>query len=77
MKPDEVPQGEHSRFLKIPRERFFYVSYRDYRDLKSSYKHFHYQEGKFVPLEIEGLSEDSFLVLTDGKADYGLPTKGP
>ena len=66
MKPDDVPPGVHSRFFADPSGSvIFYLSYRDYREMKSSFKHFHYQEGKFVPLKIEGLTEDSFLVLTD------------
>lgn len=66
MKPEEVPPGLRSHFFDDPSGSvIFYVEHKDYRDEKSTYKHFHYQDGKFVPLEIEGLSEDSFLVLTD------------
>ncbi|HSE97626.1 MAG TPA: two-component regulator propeller domain-containing protein [Blastocatellia bacterium] len=66
MKHDEVPPGSRSRFFDDPSGGvIFYVIYKHYLDNKSHYKHYHYEDGRFVPLTIEGLSENSFLALTD------------
>src|SRR5215510_5323817 len=56
MKPGEVPIRLRSPFFDDPSGGvIFYVNH----------KHYHYKDGKFVPLQIEGLSENSVIVMTD------------
>lgn len=71
MKSGEVPPGLRSAFFDNPLGSvIFFVEYTHYPDQKSLYKHYRYQNREFVPLTIEGLSEDSYLILTD--RDGGL-----
>ena len=66
MKPGEIRSGVPSAFFLDPSGSIiFYVDYKDYLSQKRLTKHFRYQGGKFVPLAIEGLPLDSYLVLTD------------
>ena len=63
MTPDKLLTGLHSRFFNDPAgDVIFYVS-----DEYHARKHYHYQNGKFVPLEIAGLAQESQLVLVDGQ----------
>jgi PAS domain S-box-containing protein len=63
--PDNFPAGMPSRFFDAPSGGvIFYVGQKTYSD-KKRYEHLHYRNGKLVPLEIEGLAEGSYLVLTD------------
>ncbi|HEX9271192.1 MAG TPA: two-component regulator propeller domain-containing protein [Candidatus Binatia bacterium] len=56
MKPDEGPPKVRSSFFDDPSGGvIFYVNY----------KHYHCRDGKFTPLQIEGLSENSVIVMTD------------
>ena len=68
--PDDLPDSTPSRFFDDPSGGIiFYVSYKTHSD-KKRYLHLRYQDGAFVPLRLEGLSEDSYLILTD--KDDGL-----
>ena len=68
--PDDLPAGIPSRLFDHPSGGIiFYVSHKTYSD-KKRYEHLHYRNGQLVPMRIEGLSEDSYLVLTD--KDGGL-----
>jgi signal transduction histidine kinase/ligand-binding sensor domain-containing protein len=61
MKPNEVPSASRSPFFDDQRGGvIFYVNHQNYR----------YSDGKFVPVEIEGLPEDGVIVLAD--RDGGL-----
>jgi hypothetical protein len=61
VKPDELAPGLRSPFFDdLAGSVIFHVNY-DQRH----YKHYHYQDGRFVTFEIEGVSEDSLLVLID------------
>jgi ligand-binding sensor domain-containing protein/signal transduction histidine kinase len=56
MKPDERPPIVRSSFFDDPTGGvIFYVNY----------KHYHYRDGKFTPLQIDGLSGNSVIVMTD------------
>jgi ligand-binding sensor domain-containing protein len=66
MKSGEVPPGSRSAFFNDPSGSvIFYVYYRRYLDNRSSYKHYRFHNGKFVPLTIEGIPENSYLILAD------------
>ena len=62
MKPGEIRSGLPSGFFQDPSGNvIFYAGDPDDKRLK----HYRYQTGKFVPLTIQGLPGDSYLVLTD------------
>jgi signal transduction histidine kinase/ligand-binding sensor domain-containing protein len=57
-KPGELPSGPRSPFFDDPSGGvIFYVNH----------QHFHYQDGKFIPLTISGIAEESDLVLADNE----------
>src|SRR5262249_29991136 len=61
MKPGEAPDGFRSPFLNDPNGGvIFDINYKYH-----GYKQYCYRDGKFVPLNIAGMSENSRLVLTD------------
>jgi signal transduction histidine kinase/ligand-binding sensor domain-containing protein len=61
MRPGEVPPGMTSPFFNDPLGGVvFYVNHDQDRS-----EHYRYQNGRFVPLEFEGLEADSKLILTD------------
>jgi signal transduction histidine kinase/ligand-binding sensor domain-containing protein len=63
MKPGEIRSGLPSAFFQDPSGHVIF--YAGESDDKRLTKHYRYQNGKFVPLTIEGLPADSYLVLTD------------
>jgi len=63
MKPGDIPSGVPSSFFRDPSGRVIF--YKGYDNEKSLTQHYRYMDGKFVPLAIEGVPADSYLVLTD------------
>ena len=63
VKPGEIKSGVPSAFFQDPSGNVIF--YAGDSDDKRLTKHYRYQNGKFVPLAIEGLPADSYLVLTD------------
>jgi ligand-binding sensor domain-containing protein/signal transduction histidine kinase len=61
VKPSETPSGVPSSFFSDPSGRVIFYK---------GNQHYRYQDGKFVPLAIEGIPADSYIVLTD--RDGGL-----
>ena len=63
MKAGEIGSGAPSGFFQDPSGKvIFYKSDRDDRRLN---RHYRYHDGQFVPLAIDGIPADSYLVLTD------------
>ena len=61
VKPGELRSGKRSAFFNDPTgDVIFSINHEPLR-----YQHYRFQQGKFVPLKIEGLTERSRLVLTD------------
>jgi ligand-binding sensor domain-containing protein/signal transduction histidine kinase len=61
VKPHSLPPGLRSGFYSDPAGGIiFHVNYDQHR-----YRHYRYQEGNFIPFAVEGLSEESLLVLVD------------
>ncbi|HEV2801703.1 MAG TPA: two-component regulator propeller domain-containing protein [Pyrinomonadaceae bacterium] len=61
VKPGSLPPGSRSQFFNDPAGGvIFHIHYDPHH-----YQHYRYQDGNFVPFKVEGLSEDSFLVLVD------------
>jgi len=56
MEPGEIPSGVPSSFFRDPFGRVIFYK---------ADQHYRYRDGKFVPLAIEGIPADSYLVLTD------------
>ena len=63
-----LPSDLRSRFMRGPAGNVvFHAKQRSYRDRRVSYRQYHYQDDAFVPLLIDGIAEDSYLILTDKK----------
>ncbi len=60
MSPGEIPTGVPSAFFRDPSGRVIF--YKAYSDGESLTQHYRYQEGKFVPLAIQEIPADSYLV---------------
>jgi signal transduction histidine kinase/ligand-binding sensor domain-containing protein len=66
MKAGEVPADLRSRFFADPGgDVIFNATYRNHRDGTASYKLYRYKDGQFVPVAIEGVIEQDYLVLSD------------
>ena len=68
IKAGNVASDLRSRFMGGPGGNVaFHAKQRSFRDGRGSYLHYHYQGGAFVPLLINGIAEDNYLILTDKK----------
>jgi signal transduction histidine kinase/ligand-binding sensor domain-containing protein len=66
MKTGEVPADLRSRFFADPDgDVIFSVNHRNHRDGTASYKHYRHKDGRFVPMAIDGVTEQDYLVLSD------------
>jgi ligand-binding sensor domain-containing protein/signal transduction histidine kinase len=61
VKPGSLPPGLRSPFFNDPAGSvIFHIHYDQHH-----YQHYRYRDGNFVPFKVEGLAEDSLLVLVD------------
>jgi ligand-binding sensor domain-containing protein len=67
----QVPVDLRSRFFADPDGNvIFSANQRNRRDGTASYTHYRYKDGRFVPMDIEGVTHQDYLVLSD--KDGGL-----
>lgn len=73
---DGLPGGVPSRIFDDPNGGIiFYIGYKTYSD-KKRYEHFRYQDGQLVPLRIEGLPDDNYLVLSSREGGLWFAGEG-